>query len=327
VLVLRAADVRAACPMPDAIDAVRRGFIALSSGQTTVPVRTSLPLGDDGVALTMPAALTGGAYFSVKVVSVVPGNPVRGLPLVPAAVLLGDARTGMPVALIDGAAITALRTGAAGGVAAAALARPESSVAAVFGSGAQARTQIVALARALPAVREIRVLVGRGAARLPEFARWSETSDELRRLDIVAVPATPEAAAQLVPGADVVVTATSSSTPVFPGAVLGSGVHITAVGSFRPSMRELDEDAMRGARVVVDQRAAALAEAGELQGMSAADVVEIGEILARHAPGRRSASERTIFKSVGNAIQDLVVASRAYERALELGIGERIAWP
>jgi ornithine cyclodeaminase len=114
---------------------------------------------------------------------------------------------------------------------------------------------------------------------------------------------------------------------VFPGRLLADGVHITAVGSFRPTMRELDDDALKGARVFVDQRKPALEEAGELQGLRGDDVVEIGEVIDGRAPGRASASERTIFKSVGNAVQDLVVASRAYERACELGIGQEIAWP
>jgi ornithine cyclodeaminase len=134
-------------------------------------------------------------------------------------------------------------------------------------------------------------------------------------------------AEEAVRGADVVITATSSPTPVFSGRDLAEGAHVTAVGSFKPTMRELDDETLRGARIVVDQRRPALAEAGELQGLRAADVVEIGEVIAGTVPGRRSPSERTIFKSVGNAIQDLVVASRAYERALEMGIGEEIAWP
>lgn len=322
VLVLRAADVSAACPMADAIEAVRRGFVALSSGQTTVPVRTSVPLAEDGVALTMPAAMTGGAYFSVKVVSVAPGNPARGLPLVPATVLLGDARTGLPLALIDGASLTALRTGAAGGVALAALARSDSGVVALFGAGAQARTQLEAAATVLGGrLREVRV-VARDPSHAAAFADAATKAGPSR--GVRHRMAMPEDA---VEGADVVITATNSATPVFPGRLLAEGVHLTAVGSFRPSMRELDEDAMRGARVVVDQREPALAEAGELQGLSARDVVEIGEVITGRAPGRRTPSERTIFKSVGNAIQDLVAASRVYERSVELGIGERISWP
>lgn len=313
--------------MGDAIAAVREGFIALSAGGATVPLRAHLPLAGDGVALSMPAGIAGGRYFSVKVVSVVPGNPSRGLPLVPATVLLGDAATGTIVALLEGASLTALRTGAAGGVAAAALARPDARVAAVIGSGAQARSQILALLAARPGIRDLRVVVGRTPARLDPFRRWVDESGVLEGRDLLTAFAGSDAAADAVRGADIVVTATNSTTPVFPGAALARGVHITAVGSFRPSMRELDDDAMRGATVVVDQRDAALAEAGELQRLRREDIVEIGEVLAGRAPGRSGQDARTIFKSVGNAVQDLVVASRAYERAVELRLGEEVAWP
>jgi ornithine cyclodeaminase len=304
--------------MADAIQAVERGFAALSAGKATVPVRASLPLAGDGVALSMPAALAGGAHWSVKLVTVAPGNPGRGLPLIAAIVLLGDAATGLPLALLDGTSLTALRTGAAGGAAARALARRESGVVAVFGAGAQARTQVAAIASVLgEGLREVRVV-----ARDPEHAK--RFASDVGRDGVRARATTADDA---VRGADVVITATSSATPVFAGRALGEGVHVTAVGSFKPTARELDDDTLRGARIVVDQREPALAEAGELQGLRAADVVEIGEVITGTAPGRRSPLERTVFKSVGNAIQDLVVASRVYERALELGLGEEIAWP
>lgn len=306
--------------MPEAIGAVERGFAALSAGRATVPVRASLPLAGGGVALSMPAALAGGPHWCVKLVTVVPGNPERGLPLIAASVLLGDAATGVPLALLDGASLTALRTGAAGGVAARALARPESAVVALFGAGAQARTQLAAIASVLTGLREVRV-VARDERHAARFA------DEAERGTLGGVRYRATTAADAVRGADVVITATSSATPVFSGGALGAGVHITAVGSFKPTMRELDDEALRGARIVVDQREPALAEAGELQGLRAEDVVEIGEVIGGKVPGRRSPSERTVFKSVGNAIQDLVVASRAYERALELGLGQEIAWP
>jgi ornithine cyclodeaminase len=308
--------------MPDAIEAVREGFAALSAGRATVPVRASVPLAGEGVALSMPASLAGGPHWSVKLVTVAPGNPDRGLPLIAASVLLGDAATGMPLALLDGTSLTALRTGAAGGVAAAALARPDSAVVALFGAGAQARTQLAAIVAVLgDRLREVRV-VARDRSHAERFTNWAKRHEPLAR------PRYLESSAdEAVRGADVVVTATTSATPVFAGRALGDGVHVTAVGSFKPTMRELDDDTLRGARVVVDQREPALAEAGELQGLRAADVVEIGEVVAGKTPGRRSAAERTIFKSVGNAVQDLVVASRVYERALELGLGEEIAWP
>lgn len=305
--------------MPEAIAAVRGGFAALSEGRAAVPVRTSVPLAAEGVALTMPAALAGWPYWSVKIVSVAPGAAVRGLPLVAATVLLGDAATGAALALIDGTSLTALRTGAAGGVAASLLARPGSAVVALFGVGAQARTQLAAAAVVLGSLREVRV-VARDPAHAQRFVAGAAR-------DGAGVRYRAAAADDAVRGADVVITATSSATPVFPGAALGEGVHITAVGSFKPAMRELDADTLRGARIVVDQREPALAEAGELQGMRPEDVVEIGEVIAGRVPGRRDGRERTVFKSVGNAVQDLVVASRVYERSLELGLGEGIRWP
>ena len=138
------------------------------------------------------------------------------------------------------------------------------------------------------------------------------------------LPSTAQAA---VASADIVVTATTSATPVFDGRWLREGVHVTAVGAFTPETRELDDETLRAARIVVDQRAAALAEAGELRGRTERDVIELGEIVAERAPGRSTDQERTVFKSVGNAIQDLVVAARAFERARDRGAGEEIAFP
>ena len=306
--------------MADAISAVAGGFVALSTGQATVPVRLSVPLRHDGMALTMPAALAGSSSYSVKVVTVAPGNALAGRPLVMATVLLGDAVTGELVAILDGTALTALRTGAAGGVAARELSRADSSRAALFGAGAQARAQLLALAAVRP-IREVRV-VTRDPLHAALLRAWAAQEGALSGVAIR--PCAPKDA---VADADVVVTATTSRTPVFHGAWLAAGVHVTAVGSFTPEMRELDDETLRGARLVVDQRAGALAEAGELQGRRPEDVVELGEILAGRAPGRTADAQRTVFKSVGNAIQDLVVAARAFERARELGIGEEIAFP
>lgn len=320
VRLLRAADLLLVCPMSDAITAVAEGFAALSSGQATVPVRLSVPLLHDGMALTMPAALAGSSCYSVKVVAVAPANALAGRPLVTATVLLGDAATGELLAIIDGTALTALRTGAAGGVAARELSRVDSSRAALFGAGAQARAQLLALAAVRP-IRDVRV-VTRDALHATAFRAWAAQE---RALSGVAIrPCAPKDALE---DADIVVTATTSRSPVFQGAWLAAGAHVTAVGSFTPEMRELDDETLRGARLVVDQRAGALAEAGELRGRHAEDVVELGEIIARRAPGRTADAQRTVFKSVGNAIQDLVVAARAFERARALGIGEEIAFP
>ena len=320
VRLLRAADIALVCPMDDAIDAVSAGFAALSSGQAAVPVRLSIPLAHDGVALTMPASLAGTPLSSVKVVSGAPRNAAGGRPVVAATVLLGDARTGELLALLDGTALTALRTGAAGGLAARVLSRRDSGRVALFGAGAQARTQLEALARVRP-IREVAV-VTRDPDHAAAFRAWAAAARGLAGIAVRA--AAPEDAVRT---ADIVVTATTSPVPVFEGRWLREGTHVTAVGSFTPEMRELDEEALRGARIVVDQRAAALAEAGELRGSHDGDVVELGEVIAGRAPGRTSERERTVFKSVGNAIQDLVVAARAFERAREVGAGEEIEFP
>ncbi len=306
--------------MTDAIDAVGAGFMALSDGRATVPARLSVPINKEGLALTMPASLAGASSYSVKVVSVAPANLVAGRPLVSATVLLIDASTGELQALIDGTALTALRTGAAGGVAARALSRANATRAALFGAGAQARTQLLALALVRPIVEVL--LVTRDPGRGQAFIEWAATEPIL-----AACAVRPATAADAVRDADIVVTATSSRTPVFAGTDLRSGVHVTAVGSFTPGMRELDDAAVAGARVVVDQRAAALAEAGELRGLRPEDVFELGDVLAGRVPGRQSDDQRTVFKSVGNAIQDLVVATQAFGRARENGIGQVIEFP
>ena len=149
---------------------------------------------------------------------------------------------------------------------------------------------------------------------------WAETRHPGLRIRAAA-------AADALTGAGIVITATDSGTPVFDGALLAEGVHVTAVGSHRPHMRELDPPTMRDALIVVDQRAGALVEAGELSGLGPAEVVELGEVLSGRVPGRTSPAQRTVFKSVGNGIQDLAVAAVAYERALEQGLGEEIRWP
>ena len=320
VRLLRAADLAMACPMADAINAVADGFTALSAGQATVPVRLSVPLRYDGTVLTMPAALAGSSCYSVKVVSVAPRNALAGRPVVMGTVLLGDSVTGELVALIDGTALTALRTGAAGGVAARQLSRSGTCRVALFGAGAQARAQLTALA-CVRAITDVCV-VTRDPGHAAALRQWAAGE---RGLGAIAIRAS--APKDAVADADIVITATTSPTPVFQGGWLRPGAHITAVGSFTPQMRELDEETLRGARLVVDQRAAALAEAGELQGRRGGDVAEIGEILSGQVPGRTDDAQRTVFKSVGNAIQDLVVAARAYERARALGIGEEIVFP
>lgn len=313
--VLSGADVRAAMDMSGAIEAVRDAFVALSSGRAVVPLRTHLEM-DSGISLYMPAWLPDAGSTGAKVVSVHPGNRDRGLPSIHAAVLLLDPDTGRPLALMDGTWLTALRTGAAGGVAADLLARPDARVATVFGAGVQARTQLDAL-REVRALTEVRIVSRTGAS----ARAWA---DEIEGLE-VRVEDDPVRALQ---GADVVVAATDSPTPVFPGGAVEEGAHVTGVGSYTPEMREVDLELVRRARVFVDQREGALSEAGDLAGPIAdgavgRDVVvaELGEVAAGTVPGRRDAREITFFKSVGNAVQDVAVAHRVLLGAEARGLG------
>jgi ornithine cyclodeaminase/alanine dehydrogenase-like protein (mu-crystallin family) len=314
--------------MRDAIDAVRRAFIELSTGSANVPLRIALPQAKhDGVTLFMPAYLRDSESLAVKVVSIHNRNAERRLPLIHAIVVVIDPATGQPVAAMEGGYLTALRTGAASGAATDLLARSDAEVAAVFGAGVQARTQILALA----AVRPIE--------RFWIYARRRENVEALiaemqPRLGSSIELLAAESPSQAVREARVVCAATTSSTPVFDGEDLLAGAHVNGVGSYTPEMQEIDSATLRRAsKIVVDSRAAALAEAGDLivaieRGeMRIEDVYgEIGEIAAGLKAGRENDEEITYFKSVGNAAQDAVVAQAIYQRALQENLGIEIDW-
>ena len=316
--ILSEADVRAAVDMPAAIDAMRDAFSTLSAGEATVPVRLGLET-EFGVSLFMPAYMKPSGQAGAKVVSVNPGNADAGLPVIHAVVLMLDPVTGRPLALMDGTWLTALRTGAIGGLAADLLARRDASVMALFGAGVQARTQLEAV-RCVRDIREVRIVspTGSSAAAL---------ASELEGIDARRVDDPNEAIA----GADIVVAATSSSTPVFDGSRVEPGTHVTGVGSFTTDMREVDTELIVRARVIVDQRDAILEEAGDIVGPIRDGIVdesvmtaEIGEIVLGRADGRRDNEEVTFFKSVGNAVQDLAVAARVLDAAERDGLGVEV---
>lgn len=301
--------------MPDAIEAMREAFTALARGEAEVPPRLSLDVGQ-GVLLVMPAYLGSIDAAGAKVVSVHPDNRRLGLPALHAVVLLIDPATGVPAALMDGASLTALRTGAAGGLATALLAREDAHVVALFGAGVQARSQLEAV-RCVRAVDEVRI-VSRTRASAEGLA------GELRGCRVRVM----DDAAEALSGADVVIAATSSATPVFPGARVTPGTHVTGVGSYTPAMQEVDADLVTRAVVIVDQREAALREAGDLiqavrSGRWRAEEIhaEIGEIAAGTKPGRTSSEQITFFKSVGVAAQDMALARRVVDAAARLGLG------
>jgi ornithine cyclodeaminase len=301
-----AEQVRAAAPMAELLDAVEAAYRHVAAGGDRSPIRSRIPLGQ-GDLLLMPGLREGGAGASVKLVTVVPGNPARGLPLIHAVVAWLDADTGQPLAILDGPTVTAMRTGAASGVSTRLLARPDAHVLAVFGVGAQAAWQVRAV-MAARRIGEVRVFA-RTADRRDAFA--AGMTEELGSAIRVVSAQTAEEA---IRGADIVCCATTSFEPIFSADWVAPGAHVSAVGSFQKGMVELPPQLFAAAGLVaVDSRAAALEEAGDLlaaieTGRLAADgFVEIGTVDGGWA-ARRDPSAITVFKSVGLAIQDLATA-------------------
>ena len=329
IRVLSATDIRHALTARDAVDAMRIAFGELSGGTATVPVRSHLESAR-GLMLVMPAVLGNHGTLGTKVVSVFPDNPSRGAPMVQGAVLLLDAETGRAGALLDGASLTAVRTAAGSALATELLAPRDADTLAVFGAGAQGRSHVELLARTRR-LREVRIVSRSGTSAERLAARLSAVADTLTPEDDPGPPPVLRAVrdpAEALDGAGLVVMATSSSSPVLDARDLAPGAHVNAVGSYRPDMQELDADVVRGARVVVDQREAAWAEAGDLvvpreAGLIGRDIVdaELGEIVNGTAPGGRRGHDFTLFKSVGNAAQDIAIAAAALAGAERADLG------
>jgi ornithine cyclodeaminase len=323
--ILNREEVRRALPMREAIQIVKDAFIQLSTGRADAPLRTAIrPAKHDGVTLFMPGYLSGTDALAVKIVSVRPRNRSLNLPTIHALVLLFDAAAGEALAAMEGGSLTALRTGAASGVATELLAREDARVAAIFGAGEQARTQ-------LPAVCAVRQLI-RAWIYAPHPERVKIFIDEMQPQTSGTELLPAQSPAQAVEEADIICAATTSSSPVFNGASVKPGAHINAVGSFTPQMQEVDcLSLQRAARLVVDSREGALAEAGDLlialeQGAIQMNDIyaEIGEIAAGTKPGRQSSDEITYFKSVGNAALDVAAAHAIYRKSLSDNLGVEI---
>lgn len=324
LLLLTAQDVREALPMKEAIAAMREAFAAVSAGRADVPPRTHIELADGrGATLTMPAATREPVRVGAKLLSIFPRNVGRGLPVIQGLVVMFDAETGAPAGLLEGMTLTALRTGAASGLATSLLAREDAARVAIIGSGVQARTQLEAVCAVRPI--EHAVVFSRTADHAVRFA------DEMKGAhgapgDIAVASSVAEA----VSGADVICTATASATPLVLGTDVSPGAHINAVGSYTPQMQEVDPGLVAAATLFVDQVEATLLEAGEViaaiesGGITRGSLVELGSLVNGSCTGRQRDSEITMFKSVGLAAQDLCAAARALTRAREHDIGLQV---
>jgi alanine dehydrogenase len=309
---LDAEAIRAGVPIADMLDAVEAAYRDVAAGRDRSPVRSRVAL-PNGDLLLMPCVRDGASGASVKLVTVTPGNATLGMPTIQALVVWLDAASGRPVALIDGATVTAMRTGAASGVATRLLARTDASTLALIGAGAQAEWQLRAVLAAR-AIRRVLVYARDEESRETFAARMADETG----VDVVAA----DSAEVAVTAADVICCATTSAQPVFDAAWVQRGAHVNGIGAYRLDMVELAPELFaRAALVAIDSRESALAEAGDVvtaieRGQLATEALrEIGSIDSGWAASR-PADAITVFKSVGLAIQDVAAAELITERLL-----------
>ncbi|PRT06606.1 ornithine cyclodeaminase [Bacillus thuringiensis] len=318
MLVISANEQRNLVNMNEVIEYAALALKEFSAERTITPIRGSLPFANEkNTALIMPSVAERLEALGVKIVTVVPQNKQIGKKTINGIVMLSDFQTGEPLALLEGSYLTMIRTGALSGVATKYLARHNAKTLCIIGTGEQAK----GIAEAIFAVRDIEkvILYNRTEEKAYAFAQYIQ--EKLGKRD-------PNEA---ISEADIIVTTTNASTPVF-SETLQKGVHVNAVGSFRPSMQELPSHAITSAnKVVVESKEAALDETGDLQvpikeGLFKANAIhaELGQIISGEKAGRENDEEITIFKSVGLAVVDIIVAKYLYEKAVEQGMGNKI---
>jgi ornithine cyclodeaminase/alanine dehydrogenase-like protein (mu-crystallin family) len=324
VLVLTAAQVEELLDLDELIDALAAAMADLSAGRASAPDRIAALVPErDGFLAAMPGYVPSAGVLMAKLVSLFPRNAGTGVPTHQGVIVSCDPDTGRPVALLDGAVITAVRTGAASALSARLLARPDAAVLAILGTGVQARSHARAMCRVRP-IREIRV-AGRDPARSAAFA--AELADELAVTGVGAA-----SYAEALDGADIVCAATHATQPVVRWEWLTPGVHVTSVGF---GGREIDDETVVAALVCVESRHAALAPfptgAADLRepirdGLITAEQVhaELGELVSGTRPGRTADDQITLYKSVGVAVQDAAAAALVLRAARERGVGTEV---
>jgi alanine dehydrogenase len=317
-ILLTDSDVPKLLPAAGLTDVMEGALASFSSGQVNQPVRSSVHVDKHQAFFgVMPSYISTPPALGAKLVSVFPGNAEQGLPALYATIVLFDPETGALVAIMDGRYITAARTAAVSAVAVRYLARTDARVLTILGSGVQARSHAEAV----------------GGVRLfQEVRAWSPTQAHLDRFASDAGVRRAANAQDAVRGADVIVLATSSATPVIQSDWVAPGALVISLGAHEPGMREMDPVLTARARVIVDSREAALVEAGDIvQGIrdgyftEAHIAGELGEVVLGRIAGRRTAEEIIIFKSLGMAVEDVAAAQLAYARAVEQGIGREIS--
>lgn len=324
-LLLSKNDVASILTMDRCLTAVEQAFGELARGAAVMPQRTVIKVADhNGLFLGMPAFIGGDLNaLGLKVVTVYPNNPSRhDLPTTLGTLLLCDPATGRVVAIMDAGYLTAVRTGAASGVATRYLAREDAETCVVFGAGVQARKQLEAMKLVRSPQKALVIDIDAGAR-----DRFADEMGEALDLEVIST----EDVKSAVGAADIIVTATSSPDPLFDGNWLKPGTHINNIGSHSPGARELDTTTVERSKFVADLKEANLAEAGDIlipieEGAVTEDHIHasLGEIVIGAKPGRENEEEITVFKSCGLAIQDVSTALAVYQAARERGIGTEV---
>jgi len=324
-LVLSYSDAKQLLPMRECIDVMADALSSLARDEAEMPLRTIFrPQNVRGVMAMMPSFRQGEApLFGLKAICVFPDNAAIGKDAHQGGVLLFSGATGELLAVVNASAITEIRTAAVSAVATRALAREDASELAIIGAGVQARSHLEAIACVRP-IKRVRI-----AARTFESARrFAGSAGILARNASPPIIEAVESSEAAVRNADIIVTATTSFTPVVQREWILPGAHINAVGTYSFKARELDTATMRDATLIVDRRESALNEAGDYVIAAAESAfgpehirAELGEVLIGNHPGRSTPDEITVFKSLGLAIEDLASAAHVYEKARESAAG------
>ncbi len=323
MLLLSEKQVQDLIDIDELIATLEQAHIQCSTGRAVMPVRLVVPLPQiHGRITTMPGFLNDDNALGMKVITYFQDNPKRGLPAILATIMLFSVETGKMIAVMDGSYITAIRTACASAMATRALANRETPVLGILGAGVQARAHIQALSR-VRKLQQIKIYSPSGISATK--IRKDMESDVGFGVKVAA------SAEDAVKHSDIVVTVTTAKEPSLKSEWLNAGVHINAVGSHRPDLREVDGATLARAQVVVDSREAIMAECGDIllalkEKSIPEDVIhaEIGEVLAGMKSGRESAGEITLYKSVGIAIQDVATANLVYHRALDRKVGTQV---
>ncbi len=309
--------------MKTTMEVVEKAFAELYEGGAVMPQRTVISVPDyEGVALFMPAFIKNLEALGTKTVTVYKNNPAKyGMPTVLGAILILDHKTGAPEAIMDGGYITAMRTGAVSGIATKYMARKDAKIAAIIGSGIQAKTQVWATVEA----RSFEKYYVYSIDPPEKIDAFCEEMSEKHKTPFIRAKSAEEAVRE----ADVLTLATSAKDPIIDGDWLKPGCHINGIGSHAPAMREIDEKTIMKAKIVADQKSACLAEAGDIiiplkEGKISEDsvVAELGAVVSGKFNPRESDEDITLFKSVGLAIQDISTAYAVYKLAKEKGVGK-----